>query len=324
MPDPSIGSFKINNELSAQRPTISGVTVPFAEMEPRTGGSPMINVDCLGGGTKIPRVFKVKWSDLTLFIRQVGGFSYISGSKLRRYLPLFDPLYQWLPATKIGPAQGMNWNGLKNVISTNPAQSFLQYDNGIVPVEFNEVDYPITDDATVDADTDQGEFGRFNTFTTDSSVDYLSIPAVNNILQFSEGPHQGQTVNDSPGRPLPGETFHYRWRMIPYNNAPYATISDYLGRVNKTTFAGCAPHTLLFIAKEQELKKQVDGSWALDLIYSFRYLRTAWNDVLDWGSLPFAFQQVAANGVFQTPGLASDGTLIFDEREMRNLWKVNT
>jgi hypothetical protein len=233
--------------------------------------------------------------------------------------------------------QGINWKGVSSRRSTSRLQSINVYDQARITVEFEEVDYQIYNDAQIDSDPySQGEFGRYVTFTTDSSVDYLSIPlGSSTFFEWSDGPsgpvtlaYPGSPVGspaqipDAPGKSIPGFTFHWRWHQVPYNYVPYTAIANTLGRVNKTTFAGCAPQTLLLIAKDQELKKAVDGSWQLDLIYSVRYLATGWNNVFDWRADPMAYFQIAVNGIYQTPGFATDGKLIFDEREFANLFKV--
>lgn len=318
-------------------PTISAVTVPFAELEPKDGGSPIITVDGDGGGTRYERSFEVAAADAYTFIRQALGFSYVLPGPpplLRRYLPLFDPVSPWLPALRCTRAVGLNWKGQKYVIQDSPRQSILVYDRAKVTVEFGEVDYPIVDDATVDRDATNGEFLRYVTFTRDSSVDYLSIPTqAQTIFQWSDGPDGPvsatfpsatgpKPVPDTPGKTLPGETWHFRWRRIPYLYAPHATILDTLGKVNKVAFAGAPIGTLLFIARDQELRKQTDGSWALDLMYTMKYFPTGWNNVFDWLADPMKFYQIAVGGAFQTPGAATNGKLIYDERDFYKLFKV--
>jgi hypothetical protein len=335
-------------ELPPQR-NKSPVSVPFKEWGMKEGLSPVITVDGEGKGTVVERTFILAAKDVKQFTKESLGFASVDGAQLKRTMPLFDPEYDWLPATKVIHARGYNWKKFdgaapnKRLTTADPAviQSIARYDKALVTLQFNEVDYYIVRDEDVLAlsqDPDNfgglqapGEVVRYVTFTTDASVDYLSIPpttdqsggTASTLFKFSEGPQADQDVPDAPGKPLPGESFHYRWRRVPYSHAPYANISECFGRVNKFVFFGCDPHTLLFMGKDQELVKQADGSWAVDLLYHFRFFKPGWNKVYSYLSDPNGFYQIAVNGTFQNPGSAADGKLIFDERDfLSKLFKV--
>lgn len=307
--------------------TYNNVTVPFAEMN-RDGGSPRIHVS--RNGMEVERDFLVEWADLPTFCYQALGYSFVSAGKLRRVLPLSDPDFPWLSATDVSDGKGLGLpnpglvddGSSKRIITASPAQSVAVYKKAKVTVRFMHLDYDLATDATIDADP-MGEFSRFVEWDGDPSADYLTVPGSTNPLKWAEGPNAGTSIPDSTGRIVSGTTFTYTWRQIPYNNLPFTTIENTVGRVNKTTFANCDPHTLLMLNHKFIRTKTPFGDRAWDVVYYIKRFTLGHNKILDWKSTNWAYRQVSVDGTAYTPGSVPDGKLIFDEREFKDLFKVS-
>lgn len=308
-------------------------TVSFREVT-RAAQSPRIRMT--SSSAEVERTFLVDWDDVKQFCEEAIGYAYVdSGGLLRRWLPMPDPVWDWMPATEIVDVIPKASTGEKVDVNDDfdelDAQSIGVYKSAFVVVKFSTVDYRVfipdeeidsAESYPVDDPRHNGEFYRFTTFKAESSADYatLSSPQGTSFKWAEVGPGSANSVGnriiDTPPLPLPASTFTYAWRDVPAKYVPIKNISDCLGAMNADYFDGAAPWTMILQSYDEETTVLANGTSAEIVRFVFKYNPRRWDRIPDPTSTPLTFVQISTDGNLYNPGdTVPDGTLLFNVRD---------
>lgn len=293
-----------------------GLQLAYREVEFREGSSPneAFAMDQQGA----TRILDVDWLTRGTAIQQLLGYPRIDTSgatnTLRRYLPDIHPEFPDLVATSVSSKGiGVRGAGTGTNVTTQTinGRKVNVYANARLTVQYTFPEYDLKEDDEITT-----EFDRYTTLNVQGAAEYLTVPLAG-TMKFSEG--TSELFPGNVGYIIGSEDLIYKWWQIPFATATRTTCQNLIGRVNKTTFDGCAPHTLLMISYEIERVCGPNGR-TKNFTFVFRRNRRGHNKIFHPRDKVFA--QVSTDGSFQTPGSATDGKLIFDEGEFGLLWDV--
>ncbi len=293
------------------------------------------------------RMYRCAWEwryDVAAYLL---GYSalYVDGSgntKLSRLMPVpFDDSLPNVIAAQISDMKGMQWVGRDN----NGDTQTNVFTWALFTVRYWNPPYELAADGDITSELDR--YWQFPAKTR-TSGDVLQLPG--NTL-FYRTPTGAGNANGKPtqvGAPVtcPTETVFGVWNRLPdaafditsnlyirlYQGTFTAGVSDgypYLGTINRATFQGRPPGTLLLNGSNpvwQRSPSTDDYEWTLE--YEFIYKPQGWNFLFYFdaaaGSPGSGWWFVSRQGLgYFAPGSVPDGASLYVEREFANLVSVS-
>lgn len=241
--------------------------------------------------SSVTRVYLVGWEDRLRFAMALLGYPQVAAwtngkPYIRRVLPdhyaeleVLNPTPhapEALYASRVLRAEGMGaqssayTNGLSGPVS--------RYTKCRLEVEYTQPDFTILGDQRIISSAyeapDEALLQRFVSIAVRPSAEYARLPT--GAFLFVDG--TSKPVPGTPGRLVPGNDLTISWRQVPQDaaglsllNAGKTTITDCIGRVNRTTFAGAEPGTLLLTAVNIVRYRCPFGYWLCDLEHRFKF-----------------------------------------------------
>lgn len=251
----------------------SGLNFPWREYVGKTGS--MADASFGHDGSAIGMSIIINWADMEQAIQSLLGYSYrevfnASKFRIRRVLPWRHPRFEQMWCTRITSVKGHKIKTKRaffpnrSVTDVPSGGPLSDYEYGILALQFTRPRYAVLSDIevgwTADAvENNQEEYRRF--------IDRFWTPTAQILSR------EGTTFKFSPGvmpagQPFPGSVGYRlgkmklsrKWHQVPelaiYDSSGFprnlffdvgAKLGTILSTVNKTTFFGCPPGTLLYL-----------------------------------------------------------------------------
>jgi hypothetical protein len=316
------------------------------EIGVRDGSSPAESFEI--NGSSAERTFRVNWDLRNEFVWWMLGYAQTwddSGTtRLSRLLPQQHPLYAGLVATKCTRIKGYKWTGnavadvdgeYQFPVDGSQISTFAKAD---VTIRYDHVTYDrVEDDDIYDTLTEMDRYVVRGDIQP--GADYMTMPGAAFSYRVSGGADpDGFPVAINSGRIVPTERFPLTWHRVPENVwSPDSGLNDFvyglgsyssgpaLGAVNKTTFYGRPPGTVLLEAVRPILLRDpfgIDLEW--DIEYTFAYNPRGWNYLyyFDLNGSDSGWYFVSSLG-YEAPGSVTDDTSIYNERDLNLLFSVD-
>lgn len=313
----------------------------------RDGGSPNESLEV--DNNTATRVIHVDWLGRFAWAQWMLGHSQVytpDGSttpELSRLLPQRHPVFPKWVATKVTRMRGHKW------LSWDATNQVNVFETCEAEVLYEQVPFNLLKDEDTDDETDR--YFEFPAGDPEPAGEYLSYPgAAFKFTADPAGPNAGAPMDNKPipqnvGRVVPTIKFLAVWHRLPFADlwnpaSPWfkrlfgATPAavPYFGTVNKTTFRGFQPGTLLLSGVRPRRRKSPTGlGYELDVGFELTYKPTGWlnayaMEVVGAGAGAPAndgFYQVTTDHVYRDPGSMPDFKSVYCVRALEDCVKVS-
>lgn len=276
------------------------------------------------------------------FVGQVSTYTDDDGYlQLSRLMPQKYPEVPWLIATKVTSIVGhkwLSWDDVNQVNVFKKAKLKLLYEQA--PFELKDDD---------DTTSELQRYVEYPAGDPEPSAERLNVPGAafkytadpEDELRFG-GPLDGTVIPyPSVGKVVPQEVFTVRWHRL----GPLETIWDascplyqrlfgdtegdevpYFGAINKATFFGRGIGTCCLLGVKPRRRKDITGTYSLDLDFIIGYKPSGWNWV--WGysmnssDTVNGWYLVTTDGTFATADEIGDFKSIHSARNLNDLFRI--
>ena len=261
--------------------------------------------------------------------------------RLERLTPLPHPdtNVSWF-ATKVESINGYKVLARRTTSEDGSSNTFSEAD---VSIRYQPVPYAVVDDASIAAGDEYQRFVSFSNWQL--ATDVLLLQSGSMYYVKTNSTSQGVVPFNKP-LPQTSLTFRCTWHRLPEDLLDWDNPGPYLKRIlgvaatgtktrmntiNKTAIWGYDPGTLLVTGWEPERRSMPFGAFEYDIHYTMVWRPQGhnflyYNDLNDAGASGYLFVARKSGGTltYQAPGSVTDGASLHDEREFRDLFKVQS
>lgn len=295
-PDENTPAFDINNSETwpLHWPVDGGI--PYCELVYEPAGP---EFTFKNDGTTATRTIIVPWADIKNMWQFLGKAFVVTGEGGSQYLSRWNPWFvagfvdseskNYLYATQITrcspwgvpPRDANGWSNMKDEFGV-AAYKFAK-----MAVHFETLPWDVCEDSELPKDDhdnpDESSLQRYVVKIVKPSGQYLTLPSGSFKASipgsYANGDHQTAVVPGTPGRIVAKFDLALTWCLVPeacvgtrlINPLRQPIIEQQMGLVNKSTFAGCPPGTLLLTAATIKPIRSPNGDRIYDIEYRFSF-----------------------------------------------------
>lgn len=220
------------------------------------------------GNSVASKTYIVGWPVRSAFLDDLLGYSYLSGTTLKRVIPEQHPDYPvFFASDATVEPMGKSSVGLDGVSNWTAA---------IINCNFRPAEYAIVKDENTASELD-----RYVIRTYEPNAEFISLQGGLRFVTPLPGKPEGQVVSSPPGKLIFGMGLNYLWKEVPSKTATpfflpnFSNIRSAIGKVNSVDFDGYDPGTVLFLGTEskQIVPKLGQDIYHWDISYKMVYKR---------------------------------------------------
>lgn len=341
-------------------PVITRPTLTYnAERGVRDGSSEVISYS--NGGSSVARQEWVNWADrykAGKFFLGYSALEYVSGTSgpiaaLRRLTPMPHP-NAGNAVDDVGQFYAMKMPRIKPYKATGQVTgadglSRATFTKAEIEITYENPGYAVLTEAdiTVSGVWQNQEYRRFlRIMEPTQTVSYITLPGgtLKYITSTGTGAANGKAIGANVGKVFPVNQEKYLWCRLPYDLYNPSALSVWakriwgdpaspstiplIGCVNKTSFFGRAPGTLL-LQNVRPIPRDAmfGGVYEWDFEVQLAYNLNGWNKLYYYpagtvGASDRGFFLVGAGTTYYAPGSVPDNYSIYNEREFSAIFDV--
>lgn len=347
-------------------PAITRPTTTYLQERGTRDGSALNEQFGMGANSATRKIW-CTWADRYKVARAYIGYSELARENmgdpteitgLRRLTPLPHPDAEVMPsadgpgnmfASRINSITGYKaLAGESSPYETNVNASVKRnvFTRAEIEVQYENIGYQVREEADLPS-WPEGEQDRFlEILEPTPSSSYVTLPGgtLNYIKSGGGSPPTGLPINFNVGKIFSTMQFKFLWKRLPFdlfdptNQSSWAkriwgdpaapTAEKLIGSVNKTTFLGFLPGTLLLEnVRPIPVRSPFYFIWEWDFEFTLNYNPNYWNylyyfPISSAGTTDRGFYLVGAGTTFYANGSVPDNYSLYNEREHALLFDV--